>query len=375
MLSEKQAKSFEKQQRKVEKIFLKNKKKGLAKAIRYCKKGNPYSALFLDDCMHHGMKLSTSLKEKTAYVGMSTILLKMAADAGHTLSQYKMAKLYEEGKLVPKNNRLAFYYFLQAAQAGDSVAQCNVGRYYALGIGTEQNAQKSRYWEMKSAEQGCSIAMINVANGYENGKGLPKDNNLAIEWYTRGLRRAQELLNSGGEGYTDYYEPNEQRAVDLANKGLRRMEIQRICEDYRDIKSEYLKEITLKKITKYAEEGEWRAQFELGLVHEKMKDYDGAIRWYEQASSNGSSGAMRNIGLIFYYGKGRGVDYQKAYEWFMKAINYAANTHAMYMVGEMFEKGIYVPKDLNTAISWYHKADIQGSQMATQKLKQLREEK
>ena len=70
----------------------------------------------------------------------------------------------------------------------------------------------------------------------------------------------------------------------------------------------------MKKITKYAEEGEWRAQFELGLVHEKMKDYDGAIRWYEQASSNGSSGAMRNIGLIFYYGKGRGVDYQKAYE-------------------------------------------------------------
>lgn len=40
-------------------------------------------------------------------------------------------------------------------------------------------------------------------------------------------------------------------------------------------------------------------------------------------------------------------------------------------MGEMYEKGIYVSKDLNTAINWYRKAELQGSPQATQKLKQL----
>ncbi len=371
MLSEKQLKCYEKEQKKAEKVFLKNRKRGLVKARKFCKNGNPFSALFLNDCMIHGLNTAQDMKERTAFFHMSTIFLKMAADYGHVPTQYTVSKLYEEGKIFPKNDRLAFHYLLQAAMAGNLTAQCNVGRYYSLGIGTQQNAQQSRYWEMKAAEQGCSMAMVGIAQGYENGKGLPKDNNLAIEWFTKALHRSQELLNSHGEGYEDFYEPNEQKVADLATKGLRRMEIQRVCEDYRDMKSEYLKEITLNKIKKYADEGEWRAQFEMGLICEGMDDYDGAMRWYELASNNGSSGGMRNIGMIYYYGKGRPADYKKAYEWFMKAINYAANTHAMYLVGEMYEKGIYVAKDLNTAISWYRKADLQGSPDATRKLKQL----
>ena len=55
----------------------------------------------------------------------------------------------------------------------------------------------------------------------------------------------------------------------------------------------------------------------------------------------------------------------------MKAINYAANTYAMYMAGEMYEKGVYVQKNIDTAINWYKKADMQGSPKARERLQAL----
>ena len=109
------------------------------------------------------------------------------------------------------------------------------------------------------------------------------------------------------------------------------------------------KEITEKKLQKYAEDGEWRAQFEMGLIHANRQNYEEAIRWYQMAADNGSSGAMRNIGMFYYYGQGRPVDYHAAYDWFMSAIHCAANTHAMFLVGEMFEKGLYVDKNVSFA--------------------------
>lgn len=55
------------------------------------------------------------------------------------------------------------------------------------------------------------------------------------------------------------------------------------------------------------------------------------------------------------------------------AVEYAANTYAMYMLGVMYEKGQYVQQDINTAISWYKKASLQGSNEAIERLKTLEE--
>ena len=258
-----------------------------------------------------------------------------------------------------------------AARNGDRTAQTNVGRYYFLGIGVEQNATESIYWNTQAANNGETIAMNNLASAYENGKGVAKDNGLAIEWYKKARENARLLIDTNGNGRRDYLESNELNAMKLAEEGLNRMDIQILAEEYRQMQNESLKEITLQKLQKYADKGEWRAQFEMGLINENNKNYDEAIRWYKLAAQNGSSGAMRNIGMIYYYGKEREVDYHEAYEWFMSAIRCASNTHAMYLVGEMFEKGLYVDKNIQTAISWYQKAQRQGSADAGKRLQAL----
>ena len=56
-----------------------------------------------------------------------------------------------------------------------------------------------------------------------------------------------------------------------------------------------------------AEEGDVKAQFNLGLMYEKgeAQDYAEAARWYRLAARQGYADAQNQLGLI--YGDGRGV--------------------------------------------------------------------
>lgn len=370
MFNQKQ-KKLDKNYEKAIKLYEKNPERGMDKMQQLCDKGSAKAALFLRSCILGSMKTLTSEQEKAKCSSAANNLLKKAADYGDVECQYAVAWQYERGDGFPKDEQTAFQYYLLAAKSGYAKAQTNLSRCYSLGIGVEHDAGEAMYWNQQAASQGESIAMINLANSYENGKGAPKDNQQAIMWYTRALETARYLLETKKDGMPGFSEKNEKNAVDLAQKGLRRMEIQIACEEYRDIQNEYLKERALKKILAFAEEDEWRAQYEMGLICEKANDIAGALKWYERASKNGSSGAMRNIGMLCYYGKGVEQNYELAYQWFKAAVDYAANTHAMYLLGEMYEKGLYVRQDREQAISWYQKADMQGSPEARERLKHM----
>lgn len=335
------------------------------------KKGYPKACLFMRSLFLTFADKASNEQDKKTFTNAADNLLIMAANNGDVECQYAVAKMFEKGESFSQNDKEAFRYFLMAAKNGDRVAQTNVSRYYFLGIGVEQNATESMYWKIQAANNGESIAMNNLAAAYENGRGVPKDNELAIQWYKKALSNARHLLETFGDGREDYLESNELEAVRIANEGLIRMDIQILAEEYRRLKNDYMKEVTLKKIQKYADDGEWRAQFEIGLINANNSNYDEAMKWYKLAADKGSSGAMRNIGMMYYYAQGIECDYAKAYEWFMAAINCASNKHAMYLMGEMFEKGLYVTKDMNIAISWYKKAQRQGSEEAFKRLQML----
>ncbi len=374
MLTPKELKKYDKEYEKIIadiKAGKKDKAKLRKKMDVLAHAGYPKACLFIRAALLNGVEQATSEQDKAQFQRAANNLLKIAADNGDVDCQYAVAKMYEQGNGFLQNDREAFRYYLLAARNGDRTAQTNVARYYSLGIGVEQNATEYIYWNTQAANNGESIAMNNMGNAYENGKGVTKDNALAREWYQKAMSNAKHLIETEGACRPDYLKSNEEKAIKLAEEGLKRMEIQTLAEEYRQMQSDYLKEITEKKLQKYAEDGEWRAQFEMGLIHANRQNYEEAIRWYQMAADNGSSGAMRNIGMFYYYGQGRPVDYHAAYDWFMSAIHCAANTHAMFLVGEMFEKGLYVDKNIQTAISWYQKANRQGSTDAKKRLQAL----
>jgi uncharacterized protein len=112
-----------------------------------------------------------------------------------------------------------------------------------------------------------------------------------------------------------------------------------------------------------AEQGNARAQYNLGFMHEKgqgvPKDDTEAVKWFRKAAEQGNAYAQVNLG--FMYSKGQGVpkDDTEAVKWFRKAAEQGI-PKAQFNLGIMYEKGQGVPQDYAEAVKWHRRAAAQG---------------
>ena len=96
------------------------------------------------------------------------------------------------------------------------------------------------------------------------------------------------------------------------------------------------------------------------------KNIDESIKWYEIAISKGHIESMLNLAEL-YTELG---DTQKAIHYYKKAAE-SGNESAILKLGQIYEEGIGIPKEHNTAVFWYRKAAANGNEDAKKKLKQL----
>ena len=105
------------------------------------------------------------------------------------------------------------------------------------------------------------------------------------------------------------------------------------CEDRRAdkayVRGDYDK--ALAEIQSLANEGEPRAQYDLGLMYDKgqgvpQSDAD-ARRWYELAAGQGEPRAQYNLGLMYLNGQGVQPDVVLAYYWISLSAS-RGNQHA-----------------------------------------------
>lgn len=141
---------------------------------------------------------------------------------------------------------------------------------------------------------------------------------------------------------------------------------------------------------KAAEQGNKEAQGSLGVLYWSGNgvetDKAEAVRWYRKAASQGDGNAMFNLGVAYYDGEGIAHNDTLAYAWFLLSSEAgnssgqdAANRsrgenrrsafgEACLAIGEMYEKGEDLPKNVESAAAWYRKAAEQGNGEAKMKL-------
>ena len=77
-------------------------------------------------------------------------------------------------------------------------------------------------------------------------------------------------------------------------------------------------------LTEAATQGDVRAQFEVGIMHEKgqgvVQDYAEASRWLRKAAKQGQAVAMYRLGKMAEIGKGMPKDLIEAYVWLNLAV-------------------------------------------------------
>ena len=145
-----------------------------------------------------------------------------------------LAKAYEHGTELKKDERKAFLYYLDAvrnskysesealkylekkAKEGNPYAQFSYGSYYADFEFWPYDSRKAFYWFSKAAEKNHPAALNNLALMYIFGNGVKKDvkkgRELMLKAAELGIESAQECLVRLYSGYYDVTESNYKEA-------------------------------------------------------------------------------------------------------------------------------------------------------------------
>ncbi|MEL7231206.1 MAG: peptidoglycan-binding protein [Pseudomonadota bacterium] len=113
-------------------------------------------------------------------------LLQQAADADLPAAQYRLAKLYEVGEGVEKNDDTARRLIEQAARGGNRIAMHDLALYYTEGRGgVEFDMATARSWFEQAAFRGIVDSQYNLALLSESASGdTPPNLKDALFWYS-----------------------------------------------------------------------------------------------------------------------------------------------------------------------------------------------
>lgn len=104
-----------------------------------------------------------------------------ARDYGHPEAQFEVARCYQNGMGVEKNEENAVVWYKKAAEQGNAEAQCALGECYYQARGVEKDDKEARRWYEAAATQG------NVTARYMTGRlyAALSYNVAAVKWYTK----------------------------------------------------------------------------------------------------------------------------------------------------------------------------------------------
>lgn len=111
--------------------------------------------------------------------------LKIAAKAGHPVSQSNLASFYKEDG-ADQNLYKAHFWEVAAASQGHVSSQWNLGLYYSTG---SKDPTRTFYWYNEAAKNGLAKAQCQVGLFYKQGKIVTKDIKKAAYWFTQAAKQ------------------------------------------------------------------------------------------------------------------------------------------------------------------------------------------
>lgn len=117
---------------------------------------------------------------------------------GFAATGYGIASAHASVTTAPDNHLLSTLKYVELeAEQGDKNMQLFLGRAYIEGSnGLKADPLKGMYWLKKAADETPAVQAM-IGDLFKNGRGLPRDNQKAIEWYTKAANEAlsQPWLN------------------------------------------------------------------------------------------------------------------------------------------------------------------------------------
>ncbi|KAG0250290.1 hypothetical protein DFQ27_009474, partial [Actinomortierella ambigua] len=258
------------------------------------------------------------------------VIMNRKATLDDVYAQVSLAGMYETGGSgVPKDNEMAFVWYLRAAQQCHVDAMDRIGDMYAGGRGTSQSNDEAARWRKQvtklrsNPQSSVDIASYGTSQSAERD---PSDNN----W----LRlTTPKRLAAMGSSVMNVLETSQNRAEASA-------------------------EIHLE------EKGHAGAQVNVGPMYETGRGVEQsdvkAGKWYTKAASQENPNAQNNLGVMYEHGRSGEQSDVEAINWYINAASHE-NPDREFGLGLMYQHGRRVEKGAFEEAKRYTEAALQGS--------------
>lgn len=333
-----------------------------AKAIYWYQQAgtNPVSQFILGTYTIEGKNIATD-KDK----GMD--LLQQSAGAQFSYAYFNLAiRDHNDNKPFLPN-------LMKSYELGNNHAGIVLADYYLAE--SEQKSDLDKLQQAKQiynglAEKGDPFAQLKLAYMFEKGLGSPPDLLAAQRWYTasaeQGNALGQYLLGQfyqvGQIGEPDYNLAKEwykKAATQIAQASVALGFIDETVDD------NYAQ--ALESYKKAASQGDMYGDYDLALMYEYGKgipvDYQRAHILFADAANKGFPEALNQLASMYFYGLGQDRNEQQALIWYKKAAT-LGNANALYTLGLLSETGVATKLDFQDALKYYQQASNKGNEKA-----------
>lgn len=302
--------------------------------------------------------------------------IKSASKQGSQAATYQLAKMYEKGVGVSKDEKAAFQLYMKAANNGFNNASRKIGIMYYEGIGVNKNKEKAILWLKKAIDNDDHLAKGKLEQISANWNGLQKKNYIPVL-----ITPSLTLVEKKTIFMPDYALSNPQT---LSKVALTKISLAQHYQDHKPTLSlprKVTKQQDFKSVKNLAQHGDARSQYQLSMMYQyglgTKKDLQQAAHWLTLAAETGYQRAEYRLGGLYLTGTGVEKDYQKA----LKLLNEAAfkgDRNAQYVLGFIYEhgygnkaKGQYIAPNLDHAAGMYNLAANAQSGIAEYQLARL----
>ena len=269
---------------------------------------------------------------------------KKAADAGHTRGSVWLGECYRDGKGIKPDFVEALRLFRKAADEGIAHAMYDLGVCYSKSKGVPHDLSVAAQWFRKAADGGSGAGMENLSMCYARGSGVPQDDSLAFEWCKRAADTGKEwpMVTLGERYYT--------------GKGVT-LDFGKAILWYKLAVEKFENHLAMSCLGTCYLEGN-------GVP----KDTVTALEWYHKAVAKNCGAAMTALGRCYEDGTGVVKDWAEATEWYCKSYR-AGSTIG---TGVCYQHGLGgFPQDLSLARRCFEKVAAHGSVLGTTALPRL----
>jgi TPR repeat protein len=146
--------------------------------------------------------LGNQIKEEDPAEAMSWYLKATDCIDGSTSGKaaYQIAKMYEEGKGVSKNDETALSWLFKAAEKGDPEAPWDIARRYANGLGVPKDTKAAAEWYVEAESRDADFEPEG-----RDLKKICKTRGIPLEEMLAAYRKAAETWEAWAEYLADLY--------------------------------------------------------------------------------------------------------------------------------------------------------------------------